>query len=31
MGIWRPSCLFKLMAWACLWRGERLHQSWRLK
>ena len=24
-------CLFKLMAWACLWRGERLHQSWRLK
>ena len=24
-------CLFKLMAWACLWRAERLHQSWRLK
>ena len=24
-------CLFKLMAWACLWRAERLHSSWRLK
>lgn len=23
-------CLLKLMAWACLWRAERLHSSWRL-
>lgn len=23
-------CLFKLLAWACLWRAEHLHTSWRL-